>query len=124
MSETLIGVWGIVALFLCLVARVPVGMALLVVGFGGIWVIDGQRTAIATLSSETYSSITAYSLSIIPLFVLIRLQKSRCACQRLSRNLMSASRSSGAMPATASRCGCASPPCQSVASSNERARPS
>ena len=71
MSETLIGAWGIVALFFCLVARLPVGMALLVVGFGGIWVIDGLRAAIATMSSETYTSITAYSLSIIPLFVLM-----------------------------------------------------
>ena len=71
MSETIIGVWGIAALFFCLFARVPVGMALLVVGFGGIWVIDGQRAAVATMSSETYSSVTAYSLSIIPLFVLM-----------------------------------------------------
>ncbi len=71
MTETAIGVLGIVALFFFLFSRMPVGMALLVVGFGGIWVIDGQRTAIATMSSETYSSITAYSLSIIPLFVLM-----------------------------------------------------
>ncbi len=71
MSETLIGVGGIAALFFCLVARMPVGMALLVVGFGGIWVIDGQRAGIATMSSETYSAITGYSLSIIPLFVLM-----------------------------------------------------
>ena len=59
MSETLIGVLGIIALFVCLIARVPVGMALLVVGFGGIWFIDGSRPAIATMSSETYSSVTA-----------------------------------------------------------------
>jgi len=71
MSETLIGVYGIVALFFCLVARLPVGMALLVVGFGGIWVIDGQRAAVATMSSETYSSVTGYGLSIIPLFILM-----------------------------------------------------
>lgn len=71
MSETLIGVYGIAALFFCLVARLPVGMALLVVGFGGIWVIDGQRAAVATLSSETYSSVTGYGLSIIPLFILM-----------------------------------------------------
>ena len=71
MSDTLIGVLGIAALFFFLFARMPVGMALLAVGFGGIWLIDGQRTAIATMSSETYSSITAYSLSIIPLFVLM-----------------------------------------------------
>ena len=42
MSETLIGVIGIAALFFCMVARMPVGMALLVVGVGGIWAIDGQ----------------------------------------------------------------------------------
>ncbi len=71
MSETLIGVYGIAALFFCLVARLPVGMALLVVGFGGIWVIDGQRAAVATMSSETYSSVTGYGLSIIPLFILM-----------------------------------------------------
>jgi len=70
-SETLIGVGGIAALFFCLIARLPVGMALLVVGFGGIWVIDGLRAGIATMSSETYSSVTGYSLSIIPLFVLM-----------------------------------------------------
>ncbi|KMW59624.1 TRAP dicarboxylate transporter, DctM subunit, unknown substrate 3 [Candidatus Rhodobacter oscarellae] len=71
MSETLIGVIGIGALFFCLVARLPVGMSLLVVGFGGIWWLDGSRAAIATMSSETYSSVTAYGLSIIPLFVLM-----------------------------------------------------
>ena len=71
MSETLIGVVGIVALFFCLIARLPVGMALLVVGFGGIWVIDGQRAAVATMSSETYTSVTGYGLSIIPLFILM-----------------------------------------------------
>lgn len=71
MSESLIGVYGIAALFFCLVARLPVGMALLVVGFGGIWAIDGQRAAIATMSSETYTSVTGYSLSIIPLFILM-----------------------------------------------------
>lgn len=71
MSETLVGVLGIGALFFCLVARVPVGMALLVVGAGGIYVLNGPRAAIATMSSETYSSITSYALSIIPLFVLM-----------------------------------------------------
>ena len=71
MSETTIGVFGIAALFIALFIRLPVGMALLVVGFGGIWVIDGQRAAIATMSSETFSSVTAYGLSVIPLFVLM-----------------------------------------------------
>ena len=71
MTETAIGIYGILALFVALIIRLPVGLALLIVGFGGIWVIDGQRAAIATMSSETYSSVTAYGLSVIPLFVLM-----------------------------------------------------
>ena len=71
MTETMIGIGGIVALFFCLVARLPVGMALLVVGFGGIWAIDSLRAAVATMSSEIYSAVTAHTLSIIPLFVLM-----------------------------------------------------
>ncbi|MEM7025514.1 MAG: TRAP transporter large permease, partial [Pseudomonadota bacterium] len=62
---------GITALFLCLGLRIPVGMALLMVGFGGIWYLDGFRPAVATMSAETYSSVSAYSLSVIPLFVLM-----------------------------------------------------
>lgn len=71
MSNTLIGLLGIAGLFFCLVARLPVGMALLVVGFGGIWAIDSQRAAVATMTSEAYSSVTGYGLSIIPLFILM-----------------------------------------------------
>ena len=44
--------------------------------------------------------------------------------QRLPRKARSASRSSGCMAATVSRCDCASPPCQRIASSSDRARPS
>ncbi|WP_319413163.1 TRAP transporter large permease [uncultured Cohaesibacter sp.] len=71
MSETTIGVWGIAALFLCLAIRIPVGLSLLLVGFGGIWVIEDMRTAIAAMSAETYSSMSSYSMSVIPLFVLM-----------------------------------------------------
>ena len=71
MSETEIGLWGIVALFVCLGLRIPVGMALLTVGFGGIWMLDGFKPAVATMSAETYSVASAYGLSVIPLFVLM-----------------------------------------------------
>ena len=71
MSETAVGVWGIAALFLCLGLRMPVGMSLLFVGFVGIWFLDGLRPAIATMSAETYSTTSAYALTIIPLFILM-----------------------------------------------------
>ena len=55
MSETLIGFLGILALFFLLLARMPVGMALLAVGFGGIWFIDGQRVAVLLVAEPELS---------------------------------------------------------------------
>jgi len=62
MSESLIGLFGIGALFFCLVARLPVGMALLVVGFGGIWAIDGPKTGLrGGLASATVLGCAAFA---------------------------------------------------------------
>ena len=80
MSETLVGVTGIAALFFFLFVRMPVGLSLLVVGFGGIWYLDGMRAAVATMSSETFSSVTGYGLSVIP---LIRIDGKCRRCRRI-----------------------------------------
>lgn len=71
MSEGLIGIIGIMGLFLLLGLRVPVGMSLLVVGFTGIWVLDDFKAATASLASETFSATSSYSMSVIPLFILM-----------------------------------------------------
>ena len=42
------------------------------VGFGGLYLINGDATfALARLKSETYSTFSSYSLSIIPMFLLM-----------------------------------------------------
>jgi len=71
MSVELIGVIGIFALFFLLAIRMPVGLALLSVGATGIWFVDGSRAAWATMISETFTSTTSYTLTVIPLFVLM-----------------------------------------------------
>ncbi|MCA0871505.1 TRAP transporter large permease [Seohaeicola saemankumensis] len=71
MTDTLIGVLGIGGMFVLLALRVPVGMAMLAAGFFGTWVLNGQRSAVAILSAETFSAVSAYSLVVIPLFILM-----------------------------------------------------
>lgn len=71
MTDTVIGIVGIGGMFLLLALRVPVGMAMLTAGFFGTWVLNGQRSAVAVLSSETFSAVSAYSLVVIPLFILM-----------------------------------------------------
>jgi tripartite ATP-independent transporter DctM subunit len=71
MTDTVIGILGIGGMFVLLALRVPVGMAMLAAGFFGTWVLNGQRSAVAVLSSETFSAVSAYSLVVIPLFILM-----------------------------------------------------
>ncbi|MDQ5769291.1 TRAP transporter large permease [Thiothrix subterranea] len=71
MTEGVIGLLGIAALFVLLGLRVPVGMSLLSVGFAGIWVLDDFQAATASLAAETFSATSSYSLAVIPLFILM-----------------------------------------------------
>ncbi|MGY3437751.1 MULTISPECIES: TRAP transporter large permease [unclassified Marinovum] len=52
--------------------RAPIGLAMLLCGLGGLWLAtDGTLVFMAKLKSETYSTFSSYSLSIIPLFLLM-----------------------------------------------------
>jgi tripartite ATP-independent transporter DctM subunit len=87
MSETSIGFLGLGILLALLVLRIPVGIALLAVGFGGITLLNGFQPAMATLTSETFSVTSSYSLSVIPLFILMG---NLAGVSGLSRNLYDA----------------------------------
>lgn len=71
MTATTVGLLGIGGMFLLLALRVPVAMALLAAGFFGTWALNGERSAVALLSSETFSAVSSYSLIVIPLFILM-----------------------------------------------------
>lgn len=65
-----IAIVAFAVLFLLLFIRMPVGLAMMIVGIGGIWMIRPQA-ALPKLSSEIFGEATSYSLTIIPLFVLM-----------------------------------------------------
>ena len=71
MSNALIGVVGILALFGLLAIRMPVGIAMMLVGFVGIAVMNGWPAALATLGSEPFVIASNFELMIIPMFVLM-----------------------------------------------------
>ncbi len=71
MSETQIGIVGLLALFALLAIRMPVATSMIVVGFIGTWVLNGAPAALTTLSGETFAIATFFNLSVIPLFVLM-----------------------------------------------------
>ena len=71
MSDFGIGVGGLAAMFGLMVLRMPVGMAMLAVGYFGIVLINGSRSANALLVTEAFSATANYSLTVIPLFILM-----------------------------------------------------
>ncbi|MGR3425615.1 MAG: TRAP transporter large permease [Pseudooceanicola nanhaiensis] len=58
-------------LFLLIFLRVPLAIALTVVGFAGFWHLVGIQPALSLLGTMTLQSTMNYSLSVIPLFVLM-----------------------------------------------------
>ena len=72
MSNFEIGVWSIPILLLLIFLRMPIGLAMLVCGLGGtMWITGGETVVLARLKNETYSTFSNYSLSIVPLFLLM-----------------------------------------------------
>jgi len=71
MSNTEIGLIGLVALFVLLGLRMPVAMAMMVVGVFGTAALNGWPAALSTFSGEAFAVSTFFQLSVIPLFVLM-----------------------------------------------------
>ncbi|MBN7755678.1 MULTISPECIES: TRAP transporter large permease [Alphaproteobacteria] len=72
MTNLEIGLWSFPLLLLLIFLRLPIGLAMLLCGLGGSWIVFGNVTPVlAKLKNETYSTFSGYSLSIIPLFLLM-----------------------------------------------------
>ncbi|MCB1387133.1 MAG: TRAP transporter large permease [Nitratireductor sp.] len=72
MSHFDIGLWSFPVLILLIFLRMPIGLAMLVVGLAGTAMITGGwAVVLAKLKNETYSTFASYSLSIVPLFLLM-----------------------------------------------------
>jgi tripartite ATP-independent transporter DctM subunit len=88
MSMTLIGLLGLLALFILLALRMPVALSMLAVGFIGTIVATankflllgmgseqawarGWKTAYSNLAGETFEAASNFNLLVIPMFVLM-----------------------------------------------------
>lgn len=73
MSRLELGFWSFPVLLGLIFMRAPIGLAMLLCGFGG-WYFAMNGNAIpllAKLKSETYTTFSNYSLTIIPMFLLM-----------------------------------------------------
>jgi tripartite ATP-independent transporter DctM subunit len=70
-SPPAVGLIGIVVMLILLALRMPIGIAMLLVGAGGFAVLHGIEPALHMLGSYPYGYAAVYELSVIPLFVLM-----------------------------------------------------
>lgn len=89
MDSDLVAIGGFVILFVMMFLRVPVGIAMAIVGVGGFGMLTSWSAAFRLLSQSPFSSVTDFNLSVIPMFILMGAFASGSG---MSRDLFASSR--------------------------------
>ncbi|MCK2095049.1 TRAP transporter large permease [Thauera aromatica] len=71
MDRDLVALAGFAAMFVLMVLRVPIGVAMGVVGVLGFGLLTGTYPALNLFASVPLSVLTDYNLSVIPMFILM-----------------------------------------------------
>ncbi len=71
MTNTMFGLVGLAALFTLLAFRMPVAIAMALVGVVGFGVMNGWSPAVSMLADEAFVISNNYELIVIPLFILM-----------------------------------------------------
>lgn len=67
----LIAIGGFLASFTLMLLRIPIGLALITIGFLGFGLLNAFPAALSMVTLVTRDTILNYSLSVIPLFILM-----------------------------------------------------
>lgn len=72
MSDLALGLAGIPLVLILIFLRIPIGIAMFGVGIAGTWLVTGSFNPImGQFKNLTYSTYASYSLSVVPLFLLM-----------------------------------------------------
>jgi len=71
MTPTTIGIIGIIALFVLIFSRMPVGFLMALIGFFGFGAIVSFDASLNLLARDFFSMFSSYNLTVIPLFVFM-----------------------------------------------------
>lgn len=71
MSGDAVAVIGFITLFVLMLLRVPIGMAMGLVGVGGFAYLSGSGPALKIVGHTTMRTVTDFNFAVIPLFLLM-----------------------------------------------------
>lgn len=82
MSPALLGLGGFITVLVLIGLGLPVAVSMALVGLAGFWWLNGWMGASFILGSAPFDSIFPYSLSVIPLFVMMGVFAARAGLSR------------------------------------------
>ena len=71
MSANLVAIVGFVTLFALMLLRVPVGMAMGLVGVTGFGIMVGSGPSLKMVGTTSMRTVTDYNFGVIPMFLLM-----------------------------------------------------
>ena len=71
MTPELVGIIGIAALLVLLALRMSVGLSMLLVGLVGYCYLTNVQAGLTKLGVDPYATASSYSLSVVPVFILM-----------------------------------------------------
>jgi C4-dicarboxylate transporter, DctM subunit len=71
MTASTLGLWVMGGMFVLLMIRMPVWLALTICGIGGNWLMSNGMVARMLAGSTPFDQTTNYNLSVVPLFILM-----------------------------------------------------
>jgi C4-dicarboxylate transporter, DctM subunit len=71
MSTDVVAILGFVVLFILMLLRVPVGMAMGLVGVTGFGLLNGWTPALKIIGQSSMRTVTDYQFGVIPMFLLM-----------------------------------------------------
>ncbi len=71
MTPVEVGILGCVLLLILLMSSMPVAFAMAAVGFFGFAIVVSPQAALSLITTDLYETFSSYSLTVIPLFVLM-----------------------------------------------------
>jgi TRAP-type mannitol/chloroaromatic compound transport system permease large subunit len=88
MNSALLGFLGFVLALALIAFGFPVAVAMAVVGVAGFWLLNGWTGAAFILGSSPFEAIFPYSLSVVPLFVMMGVFAARAGLSRSLFNVV------------------------------------
>ena len=71
MSSDVVAMMGFVSLFVLMLLRVPVGMAMGLVGVAGFGYLSGSGPALKIVGHTSMRTVTDWNFAVVPLFLLM-----------------------------------------------------